>query len=372
MAETKNMSKYLSPELKVDSPKELPKIAGWEKTFHLFDQESMDAIEAAMAARRPLLIRGEPGTGKSQLARAAAEFAAPNRRLLIPEVVHARSESSDLQWRFDAVGRLGEAQAIGASASMTDVRRMKRASRLQERKQLERIAAERFLLPGPLWWAFDWESAQAQHCKAGGSFKSPQPERPYGWEPKHGCVVLIDEIDKADADLPNGLLETLGESKFGVPHRTEPVYRNPDLPPPLVIITTNEERELPPAFVRRCFVLHLRLPDDDPVCLREARALKDSENEKAYIDEAVSEFLRKRGEAHFGKAIADEVYREAARQLCEDRRRAHEQSLPKPGQAEYIDILRVLNDLAKGDSERQLEYLDRIARFALEKFQLKA
>ena len=243
---------------------------------------------------------------------------------------------------------------------------------VQQRKQLERISAERFLLPGPLWWAFDWESAQAQHCKAGGSFKSPQPERPDGWEPQHGCVVLIDEIDKADADLPNGLLETLGESKFGVPHRMEPVYRNPDLPPPLVIITTNEERELPPAFVRRCFVLHLRLPDDDPECLREARALKDSEKEKAFIDKAVSEFLRKRGEAHFGEAIADEVCREAARQLCEDRRRAHEQSLPKPGQAEYIDILRVLNDLAKGDSERQLEYLDRIARFALEKFQLKA
>jgi hypothetical protein len=86
---------------------------------HRFDEESAWAVRAALAAQRPLLVRGEPGSGKSQLARAAAEALG---RLFVAEVVHARSESQDLQWRFDALGRLGDAQAMGAGTIVAPTR----------------------------------------------------------------------------------------------------------------------------------------------------------------------------------------------------------------------------------------------------------
>ena len=76
---------------------------------HVFDKASVYALAAAEAANRPLLVRGEPGTGKSQLARAAA---VARKRLFLSVVVNARTKCQDLQWQFDAVGRLGEAQTL--------------------------------------------------------------------------------------------------------------------------------------------------------------------------------------------------------------------------------------------------------------------
>ncbi|WP_300327634.1 hypothetical protein [Accumulibacter sp.] len=73
-------------------------------------------------------------------------------------------------------------------------------------------------------------------------------------------MLLIDEIDKAEADLPNGLLEALGNGRFSVPPLARAVARPAGAPVPLVIVTSNEERELPAAFLRRCLVLTLRLP----------------------------------------------------------------------------------------------------------------
>ena len=78
----------------------------------------------------------------------------------------------------------------------------------------------------------------------------------------NGCVVLIDEIDKAESDVPNGLLEALGSGRFTPLGQTEAVEVRGE--PPLVVITTNEERVLPNAFLRRCLVLELKLPRDDP------------------------------------------------------------------------------------------------------------
>ena len=86
-------------------------------SVHIFTEQAAWAIRAALAAQRPSLVRGEPGTGKSQLARAAAEVLG---RLFVAEVVDSRSESRDLQWRYDAVGRLGDAQALGASGLSHD------------------------------------------------------------------------------------------------------------------------------------------------------------------------------------------------------------------------------------------------------------
>ncbi len=277
-----------------------------------------------------MLIRGEPGAGKSQLARAAAEASRP-QRLFLAVVVNARTESQDLQWQFDAVARLGEAQAL-AHCPVDEI-----PSRLQPR---------RFLTPGRLWWAFDWPSALAQYGRCDHPLES-MPAKPEGWEPKHGSVLLIDEIDKADTDLPNGLLETLGNGDFAVPYLGESVRQSQDNPPPLVIITTNEERELPAAFLRRCLVLPLPLPEGD----------------------ALLDFLCARGKVHF-PASAEAVRRQAGELLLKDRKDASAQGLPAPGQAEYLDLLRAVCKLSP-DEKKQLVLLEKISRFVLQKAPLR-
>jgi len=311
-------------EIPVGVPQQLPRTGSWPASVHVFDDKSANAVRMAIAAERPLLVRGEPGVGKSQLARAAARVLG---RVFVSEVVHARSEPQDLQWRFDAVARLGEAQALSAAGRGVDVR-----------AELDPL---RFLSPGVLWWTFDWDSARDQHQLC----HHPQraPEAPRGWQPQKGTVLLIDEVDKAEADLPNGLLETLGNGAFTVPYRDLPVNHSVG-PPPLVVITTNEERELPGAFVRRCLVLHLALPVHEMDCIA---------------------FLKRRGEEHF-PGIAESVRGRAARQLWEDRQDARRLGLTPPGQAEYLDILRALGRMAEGE-EDQIALLEQVAEFALKK-----
>ena len=313
----------------------LPPLLSWpEATAHVFDQDSVDAVQMALAAHRPLLVRGEPGVGKSQLARAAAHQL---HRPLLCEVVHARCECEDLLYRFDAVARLAEAQVLGAGEGDTDVR--------------EALRETRFLRPGLLWWAFDWPSAleQATECRAG----CDTPAAPAGWQPEHGVVVLIDEIDKAETEVPNALLEALGNGGFHVPYTRRQVRLHPEWAVPLVVVTTNEERELPAAFVRRCLVLHMRL---------------------AAEGETETDALIRRGQAHFGRkenanevCIADEVCREAAEQLVRDRAAARQQGLPLPGHAEYLDILKALKELCPDNTSEQIEALRRIAKYACRK-----
>ncbi len=322
----------------IDSPIPLPRQGSWPKSVHRFDPRSGNAVNAALAARRPLLIRGNPGTGKSQLARAAAHFLG---RMFVAQVVHARAESQDLLYHFDAVGRLGEAQALGTGCHDPKIIE-------------EKLNPRRYLAPGALWWVFDWESALEQSNFT--SFKHQVPEQPTGWNPGKGSVLLIDEIDKADADLPNGLLETLGNGGFSVPSLDKPVRVQDELLPPLVIITTNEERELPDAFVRRCLVLHLHLPDESP-------AYRDkSEQEKG---EAVKEELISRGRDHF-PAMEKTVLKEAADQLWKDRAEARLQGITPPGQAEYLDLLRALDELADNEQSR-IDLLFDIKEFVLQK-----
>ncbi|MDJ0842489.1 MAG: AAA family ATPase [Acidobacteriota bacterium] len=304
---------------------QLPDQGSWPATVHVVEKESLWALKAALAARRPLLVRGEPGCGKSQLARAAAFMLG---RAFLSEVVHARQEHRELQWHFDAVARLGEAQVLAASQA-TNAR--------------EHLAPEKFLGPGLLWWAFDWTSAQKQSRLSSGAGVA-EPEIPDGWTPEQGCVVLIDEIDKAETDLPNGLLETLGNGAFPVPHKTHPVKGRAQNPP-LVVITTNEERELPAAFVRRCLVLNIELEED-----------KDK----------LIDWLAGRGKAHLGDLTSEAVRRETAALLYEDRTKARDLGLPVPGQAEYLDLLRAVAHIAEGETE-QREVLDNIRHFALVK-----
>jgi MoxR-like ATPase len=316
---------WQSPVLLIDRP-------GVPEQYHLFDNGSAEAIRAALAARRPLLVRGEPGVGKTQLAAAAAQVL---HRPLLPKVVDSRTESRDLLWEFDAIMRLADAQIAGALSAGTN----------HQGEELRRLlAVGNYVRPGPLWWAFDWDDAQRQAARS----KSPAPQHDPNADPSNGCVVLIDEIDKADSDVPNGLLEALGSGRFTPLGQTEPVVVR-DLAPPLVVITTNQERVLPNAFVRRCLVLDLELPRDD---------------------QSLIELLVTRAETHFPKRIRSSkpLFHKAAQLLVDDRRRAIEGNMsPLPGQAEYLDLLRAVYDLEPDSVEAQGKILDSVARYAIRK-----
>lgn len=296
--------------------------------MHLFEPETLLAVEAAWAASRPLLIRGEPGIGKSQLARAVAHVL---ERPFLPFVVNATCESNDLLYSYDAVSRLAQAQRQPRSAS-------------RAKAALSDMAEQRFIRPRVLWWAYDWESAKSQ--AAAFCVPEEEPVRPPTWQPGQGVVVLIDEIDKADSDLPNGLLESLGNHGFDVPQARKHVALCPGDEAPLVIITTNEERELPAAFLRRCFVLPLTFP-------------------KERADQIA--FLVARGKSQFGEKIDSErVFLAAAEQVLGDREQVP-RGQPRPGAAEYLDLLRALGRLCPRDSAAQLERLSAIQGFALNK-----
>ena len=205
------------------------------------------AVEVALTTGRPLLLRGEPGTGKSSLAPYLA------RRLgwrYYEHVVTSTSTATDLLWRFDAVRRLADAQAQNAKPESD------------------------YVSPGVLWWAQHRESALAAAQRSGGA--EPGAVSNSKRDPRR-AVVLIDEIDKAHPDLPNGLLVALGSNQITVPYLDRPVELDLATIPPLqqelqrgveiasvqVIVTTNEERELPAAFVRRCVTFSLTHPDAD-------------------------------------------------------------------------------------------------------------
>ncbi len=114
---------------------------------YIWDDKHAFAIKAAVAVNRPLLVRGEPGIGKSSLARAAADML---NRHFISEVITAKTEPNDLLWQFDGVMRLGEATA---TCNMT---------REEVEKRLDR---KRYTAPGVLWWAFRPGQALEQHNK---------------------------------------------------------------------------------------------------------------------------------------------------------------------------------------------------------------
>lgn len=305
-------------------PFELQAMSSWPRSWHQFDAQQVLALKAAEAAGRPLLVRGDPGTGKSQLAHAAA---VASGRLFLPLVVDSRTEATDVMWRYDAVARLADAHLAGVATSGITP---------------EALRPEHYIQPGPLWWAFDWQGALAQ--LQGARVASAVPDRPEGWQPDKGVVLLIDEIDKAEAELPNGLLEALGNGRFSVPLAGTVVEQPDGAPPPLVIITTNDERELPAAFLRRCLVLTLKLPTDTV---------------------ALVELLVARGKLHQPELDAQHKHllSNAAQLLVNDRAQAALRGAYAPGVAEYLDLLRAL----KGMGGDPVQHLDEISAFTFKK-----
>ncbi len=200
---------------------------------YVYHEDLVLAVNVAMATGRPLLLRGRPGTGKSSLAR---DVALHLGRRFYPRTISSRTQARDLLWTVDDVARLSDATGGGGA---------------RERAE--------YMLPGVLWWAFHPASAAWRGLPPAGD-PLPDPNENPSAASATGAVVLLDEIDKADPDVPNDLLEPLGLYRFRTEQGTViEAERSPEHAP-LVVLTTNEERELPKAFLRRCVVHVLPWP----------------------------------------------------------------------------------------------------------------
>jgi len=166
------------------------------------------AVNAAVTLGRPLLVKGEPGTGKTQLAQ---EVARALNRPFLDWAIKSTTKAQHGLYEYDAVSRLRDSQ-LGDS-------------------KVKDIA--NYIIKGKLWECF--ESDQ-------------QP------------VLLIDEIDKADIEFPNDLLRELDQMEFYVYETKQTIKAKRR---PIIIITSNNEKELPDAFLRRCFFHYIRFPDKD-------------------------------------------------------------------------------------------------------------
>ena len=197
----------------------------------------MVAVNAAITLERPLLIKGEPGTGKTVL---AAEVAKSIGAPLIEWHIKSTTKAQHGLYEYDAVARLRDSQL--GDARVHDIRN--------------------YILRGKLWQAFEAE------------------ERP---------VLLIDEIDKADIEFPNDLLQELDRMEFYVHETRETISARER---PIVIISSNNEKELPDAFLRRCFFHYIRFPDEETM----ARIVEVHFPgiKKALVREALSVFFETR------------------------------------------------------------------------------
>jgi MoxR-like ATPase len=166
------------------------------------------AVNAAVTLQRPLLIKGEPGTGKTMLAQ---EVAAALGLPLVEWHIKSTTKAQQGLYEYDAVSRLRDSQL--GDARVHDI--------------------DNYIVRGVLWQAFEAETP---------------------------TVVLIDEIDKADIEFPNDLLRELDRMEFFVYETRELIKAKSR---PIVFITSNNEKELPDAFLRRCFFHYIRFPDKE-------------------------------------------------------------------------------------------------------------
>jgi MoxR-like ATPase len=192
------------------------------------------AVNAAVTLGRPLLVKGEPGTGKTELARQVARALGMD---LIEWHVKSTTRAQQGLYEYDAVSRLRDSQL--GDARVNDVRN--------------------YIRQGKLWQAF------------------AAPKR---------VVLLIDEVDKADIEFPNDLLQELDRMEFHVYETNETVRA---IHRPIVIITSNNEKELPDAFLRRCFFHYIRFPDLDT--LRRIVAVHHPDIKEALLTAALTQFM---------------------------------------------------------------------------------
>ena len=174
---------------------------------YIATKELIEAVNASIILEKPLLIKGEPGTGKTRLAEEIASFVKTD---LISWHIKSTTKASQGLYEYDAVSRLRDSQLGNKNVNNID----------------------NYIKKGVLWKAFDYK-------------KKP--------------VLLIDEIDKADIEFPNDLLLELDKMEFFVYETSRVIKANQR---PIVVITSNNEKDLPDAFLRRCFFHYINFPDE--------------------------------------------------------------------------------------------------------------
>lgn len=192
------------------------------------------AVNAAVTLERPLLVKGEPGTGKTELAR---QVAASLKMKIIEWNIKSTTRAQQGLYEYDAVSRLRDSQL--GSERVHDV--------------------AHYIRKGKLWQAFSSEKK---------------------------IVLLIDEIDKADIEFPNDLLQELDRMSFHV-YETGTTVEAKNRP--VVIITSNNEKELPDAFLRRCFFHYIRFPE--PEILRKIIDVHHPKLKPQVLETALSQFF---------------------------------------------------------------------------------
>ena len=265
------------------------------------------AVKVALTTGRPLLLTGAPGSGKSSLAPFLARLF---HWRFYDEVLTSKTEANDLLWRFDNLRKLSDATDPNRRGPLVD---------------------RRYVDPGVLWWAFAPDTARDR-----GLAQRPatDPNGPLNAERASShAVVLLDEIDKADPDVPNALLVALGSFEFTVTETDQQVALAGDEPRRvLVVITSNGERSLPPAFIRRCIAHQLAQPDEER--LVEIARLHAAGQGKA-----------------MGPAFEQRVRLLAKRTVAE----ALAAGSPRrsPGTAEFLDAVRAAAELGLSDGDEQ-------------------
>jgi len=284
---------------------------------YVWSKEARLAVQVALVTGRALLLRGEPGIGKTTRAEAVA--ADLNWRYY-RHTTTSRTEASNALWHFDVVKRLADAQ-LGTDHLRADVA---------------------YVEPREFWWAFDRASAFRRGATEA-EIGIPPAEEPNADVNRHrsnlNAVVLVDEIDKADPSVANDMLELLAERRFRVEDITpsRPIAwqgADGDLAP-LLVLTTNEERDLPEAFLRRCIVHTMKWPSDAAENPEKQTQARD------HILQIVASHWATLG------GVWDEAARGTANLLVDriegERHSARERGSRKPGLAELIDAVRAIH-----------------------------
>ncbi|MUG91153.1 AAA family ATPase [Scytonema sp. UIC 10036] len=247
---------------------------------YLPNDELKESVRLAIALERPLLLMGEPGCGKTRLTSAIAyEFTQNNRELLeslglksYPYetwYVKSTSRAKDGLYIYDAVARLRDAQLAGFD-------------KLDERglERLQDSSQKGYIKFGPLGRAFQSELR---------------------------TILLIDEIDKADIDFPNDLLLELEEKRFFIEETGKEIPEvGKQVAPPIVVITSNNEKDLPDAFLRRCIFHYLEFPSKEELIEIVKVHFEDKKLPEFSIELLVDEFLevRDKTDKNSGKQVS--------------------------------------------------------------------